>query len=345
MKKIICFMLVMVLMFSLASTAFAYNEDKNISFNEEIEVYLTRLSESTLIKEYSTNGQIDFDKLRVDVESGKTRSNEIHVTKLEYAKIKESSSPIILRLIDSLDETRAKGYEIHSVIIVLPSVQGSYDKENANDELINRGNPNDPNYWIQNTTYWGTYQNQDIRYYYSSISVSKPKANVGNRPSTWPSILSAFVRIAIDSFFENTYLDTLYETITNIQSVLGAATPVNYVFDSATEWVKSETVGTLTNKEVVLEDIDNKISGYAYYPWGSLQRLQFQTRVEVKYYAGIQNGSPSYPVVTSPYSKSRFVESRYYSNSTLLFPILRQYYNYYLYSMYTERVDLDSALF
>ena len=345
MKKIICFLLVIVMMFSLVSTVYANDEDHRGISNDEIEVYMARISKDALHNNYDVNNQIDFNKLHIDVKSGKNCPDEVLVTTLDYSTVMESNDPFFQRVKNMLDETRAKGFKVHSVIIVLPYTQDLSASDAADIAQITRGDPSDPNYWIQNTTYWGTYQNQDIRYYFTSFSVSKPKANVGNRPSTWANILSAVAKIAVDRFCEAIFYDTVYKVITDIQSVLGAATPVNYTFDSATEWVKSESVGTLTYKEVVLEDINNKISGYAYYPWGSLQQLQFQTRIEVKYYAGLQNGSPYYPVVTSPYSNTKYVSSRYYSNKTALFPILRQYYNYVGYSLYSESVDIDSALF
>lgn len=347
MKKLISLCLALTMVFALSTNAFAYDLSQDNASKDEIEVYVTRISNETLSTKYlaSADNEIDFDRLRIDACATKNTANDTYVTTVDYSTLKNSTDPIMQRAMTLLNTTREQGWEVHAVNIVLPYDDSQELSLESTMTRATTGDPDDPNYWIENSTYWGTYQNQDIRYWFTSFTVSKPKANVGSRPSTWPSVLSAVVRIAVDRLVGLTRFDTVYSAITDVQSVLGAATPANYTFDSATEWVKSETIGTLTYKDVLLEDIHDRVDGYAYYIWGSLQRLQFQTRLEVKYYAGLKNGSPDYPVITSPYSSSKYVNSRYYNNSSALFPILWEYYNYLGYTIYSESVDLASALF
>ena len=347
MKKLISICLALTMVFALSTNAFAYDLSQDSASKDEIEVYVTRISTETLSTKYlaSEDNEIDFDRLRIDACATKNAANDTFVTTVDFSTLKNSTDPIMQRAMTLLNDTREQGWEVHAVNIVLPYDDSQELSLESNMTRSTTGDPDDPNYWIENSTYWGTYQNQDIRYWFTSFSVSKPKANVGSRPSTWPSVLSAVVRVAVDRLVGLTPFDTVYSAITDVQSVLGAATPANYTSDSATEWVKSEIIGTLTYKDVLLEDIHDRVDGYAYYIWGSLQRLQFQTRLEVKYYAGLKNGSPDYPVITSPYSSSKYVNSRYYNNSSALFPILWEYYNYLGYTTYSESVDLASALF
>lgn len=350
MKKIISFSLALIMTFAVASTTLAYDSSQTGSLGDNIDVYVTRIGENDLDEWYasSPNNLVSPDGIYDSSTNTSSLPDSAYVTTLAYAEAKASANPIMQRAFALLDDARAKGYDVHSMNIILPynESQTSGNDIMANSvHSLNGEDPSDPNYWIENSYYWGTYQGQAIRYWFTSFSVSKPKSDVGSRPSTWRNVLSAVVKVAVDRLVGTTKFDTVYTAICDIQSVLGAATPANYTFDSATEWVRSETVGTLTYKDVLLEDIDNKVSGYAYYTWGSLQQLQFQTRFEVKYYAGLKNGSPDYPVVTSPYSASKYVRSRYYNDKNSLFPILRQYYNYAGYTMYSERVDLGSTAF
>ena len=290
--------------------------------------------------------QTDLESLYFDITSHQEKYNDVYVDEFGLLEAVKSDDPIIQKTVSLLKANLEKGLDVQSAFVVLPYEESQRKNDSSTHSImLTRGDPNDPDYWKDNSYYWGTYLGQEIRYYYISISVSKPKANIGNRPSLWSNILNSVVKVAVDRLVGATMFDVVYSAICDIQTVLDAAVPVNYVFDSATEWVKSESVGTLTYKEVVLEDIDDKISGYAYYPWGTLEQIQFQTRIEVKYYAGLLNGSPNYPVVTSPYSDSIYVRSRYYLNYVSLFPILRQHYYYNGYHEYFESVDLSSTEF
>ncbi len=360
MKKVILYVLMLSMILSMGVPASASRKDDllpssrtefhpnndYIDHIDDVKIYLTRISEKSLLDNYSLSDEsIDFDRLLNDIGSEKIDEKKMSVKTLSFSELRESTNPIIQRAYSQLLETYEKGMGVHAINIILPNDNYSGSGDMKNMTKSGSDDPNDPAFWYNNSIYWGTYQGQDIRYTYTSFSISKPKTDVANRPSNWPGILGAVVKVGFERWVETTLFDTVYKTISDIQSVLGSAVPLNYTIDPTTEWVKAETVGTLTYRDVFLEDIDNIVSGYAYYLWGSLQSIQFQTRIEVKYYAGYYNGAPYYPVVTSPYSNSQFVNSRYFNNSMALFPILRQYYDSFGYTIYTERLDISSILF
>lgn len=354
-KRLTCLLLALCFIFLNPTVALAtseelaneslYNEEELIPVSEDLEIYLIRVSSEALSSNYFSTGTGGFDiDLLHNAANTSSSSPNVSITKLDLSSLKKSADPILQRTLTLLHTTVSKGFVVHSVNIVLPYNESTSFQSALPGTSTKSNDPDDLDYWIDNTTYWGTYRGQDFRYIFHSFSISKPKADVANTPSTWPNILSAVVKVAVDRFIESTKFDTIYNVISDIQSVLGAATPTNYIFDSDLEWVKSETVGTLTYMDIFLEDIDDKISGYAYYIWGSLQQLQYQTRLEVKYYGGSEGGSPIYPTVTSPYSTMKFVKSRYYNLSSV-FSILREYYDYFGYTMYSESVDLNSITF
>ncbi len=332
MKKIISLCLVICLGLSFSSIAFAAEVDEPEIFKKDI--YITYI-DINLYDQIDVES-IDYVSIYNESKEGvsvQNKNSSVNVNKLskEEVKIKyKKKDPIIATALQRIAETEESGLMVKSMNIILP--------QNNNGMSV----MSDADYWRSNTTYWGSYLGQEFRYYFSTLSVGTGLVNAKSTPSKWSDILPAAVRIVIDRLIGTTKLDTVYGIINDVSTVIGAAaTPVNVYFDSTKEYVKGESKGTLSEKHIVVQDINNKIQGHSFYPWGSVAHLSYQDRMEVKYFEGIKNGAPSYPVKTTPYSSAKIVTSTNYNNTGVLFPKVREYYNYVGYQCYYEYVQMN----
>lgn len=197
---------------------------------------------------------------------------EFAVKKLEKLEVnKRIDEPIVRRALERAQKMMALGNEVAYINVFLPKTSIE---------------PTRADYWEQNSIYWGYGYGHHWRYYYMQTSVnSNPQLGpISQHPSNWPAIRAAMFKVLVDRVVDGV-TSGAWSVVTDMASILSAANPTNYTFSPAQgEELSAGSTGFIFHKDIVIQDTLNKISGYNYWPWGTVERVELDNYIRVKWW-------------------------------------------------------------
>jgi hypothetical protein len=307
--------------------------DRIISSKEAIElidtlnVYITYIDEA----KYSSVEKDNIDYLALYIQAQKHKSSSQEDVSEEASVMKLSKHDVLQQINDPIIRTalrRAKsaidaGYVVHDVNVLLP----------RREVNILSGCPIE-----QVSEPWGFQYGHNWRFYWISVPLETNLVNVQDRPSLWSQIMQASFKVLVKRVVDHVTHGT-WSVLEDMDKVIASASPINYYFNTQNEFIRGFSAGNWYSREICIEDTDNKMPGFNYYPWGSAERLVHASHIFSKYkvsedYGGIY-AQESY---TTPNITSTCVN--YYNWSYLRYRT-KQHYDFHGFWMYIEEVNID----
>lgn len=308
---------------------------------DQIDIYITRVDEAN----YHNVDKAGVDYVELYSARIKQGENQANIQVSETARIKklsknevreQANNPIIKLALEKAQRQIDLGLVVNYVNVILPD---------SNEMQVTTSS--DEDFWLNNSIYWDYYRGYHFRYLWTELDVRTDTIRVGNMPSsstTWENVKQAAYSVLVNRILdEMTY--GVWSAMIDIADVLGSATTFNVYFNPQNEYIEGLSRGTLYFRDIIIEDVHDKISGHSYYPWGYVTKLEHCSDITVKYIKLVKpDGSNDYgyadalsPVIAS--------KSPNYDDKYAIFDNVIEYYNYLGYQQYYEDLDLDEIPF
>ncbi len=361
-KRIMALLISIVSVFSFAQPSLATNGGEqgeiNASHHETVPLYLT-ISDLPLeelgeirpeIEQHATNMREGFLAENVDVLTGAhtlepvAKSEQAIVYSLSYDQIREC--PALLLAYENSISCVSEGDELNYINFLLPK---------SSSKTLAAGDPDDPQYWYDNSTTLCYYAGYNIRYIESELNIDAkviPEGDVIGSLSpqmTWGSLLASTLSFACDVFLPSGASEVV-STITGVSSIIGsvATVPSQTTLSqvSGSLQIYYTTLGTYYVRTILIEDKNDRIPGYAFYSWGTTERAHIIVSFTGKK-PRVQNfsGTWEYDSYEAPDVKRNILTPSHGSTSvTYLSELIRLYENESGYFTYGEHLDLSSGI-
>ncbi len=342
-KRIISLLIVLSMIMSLGIMSFG-NEINKITVEQETLKNKAMFLDIPIYKTYyDKNSGIDKAKVEAKAyfaEDLKSNSNIVKVSENEKANLLEN--PIYHMVFKQWDEVieENKDLNITHINIFIPENKSSVTKS-SND-------PNDPSYWEKNAEYLGSYEGYKFLYIESEARVESSWVEAGNVTSglNWTDIFTYKLEYAMDKYVKNAIYDTAKLISSTISTMIGFyETPFSVTYGSTEGDIQSKVKGTLYARTVFIEDKLDRISGYAYYSWGSTQMFDPTLLVEVTYPISQRTSTTyNYETENGSYNAARVSTPGFNGNSTLYESVLQLYEKTWGYFTHDESVDVNNTI-
>ncbi|GEM_PF-1111842 len=279
--------------------------------------------------------------------------NKIYKQASNYKIIKISDSekkallynPILESTYNSVQKLVDEGTKVNYLNIFLPNNSSLVIDSSVS---ASSGDINDPKYWETNYNYLGTYNGYKFLYLESAAGVESSQVKPGNLSGSlkWTEITKKTLEAVLDHFVKGVY----YKAVKAVSDALSTMfslyeTPLSVTYSSSSEYVKAKVSGDVYMRTIVIRDDLDRISGYAYYPWGSTQRFAAALRVDAKYpYKKNASGTYDYRYPSYTYPTEYSYTPGYYGNSTLYSSIIDYYTNTIGYFTHDENININSIV-
>ena len=362
MKKLISLFVTFCMFFSLCIPASAKdsgtsNQITLPSVNAEtysammnIPIYVTTM------KENKTLSQIQKDNIAATIQKKNTLSSKYTraesgtiVQQTSQYSVKQLSntekqaaikSPILAPTFERYKEIIDNGGTINYINLYLPEGLS----------LTYSGQEDDESYWESNCAWYcddnrskSTYNGYKFLTLESASNVETNEVTPGNLSGSmnWTEIVNMAVRGALDVYVQ----DDFYQAVTTVSDVISTflnnyEPPLSVTYSPASEYYKSSVSGTLYVKQIIIQDKLDKVSGYAYYPWGHTESLSCYINVRVKYPTDQRpTGAYNYVVTSGSYPTPEIETPGYEGNSTLYRSVIDLYKNHIGTFYHNEYID------
>lgn len=350
-----------VSVFSFAQPSLATNGGKqdviNASHHETVPLYLT-ISDLPLeelgeirpeIEQHATNMREGFLAENVNVLTGAhtlepvAKSEQAIVYSLSYDQIREC--PALLLAYENSISCVSEGDELNYINFLLPK---------SSSKTLAAGDPDDPQYWYDNSTTLCYYAGYNIRYIESELNIDPkviPSGEVVKSLSpqmTWGALLSSTLSFACDVLLPSGASEVV-STITGVSSIIGsvATVPSQTTLSQASGIQIYYTMGgTYYVRTILIEDKNDRIPGYAFYSWGTTERANIIVNFSGKK-PKVQNSSGTWeyePYTAQPVQKNILTPNHGSTSVTYLSELIRLYENESGYFTYNEQLDLNSGI-
>ena len=216
------------------------------------------------------------------------------------------------------------------------------------EKMLERsGNYNDPTYWESLYPEVGIYQGYKMLYGETEIDVETQLLEEDNITSSfqWSTFLSKSIKslgmMAISG--NNTYVTIGLDTVSNI---LGSVqSPMSVTYGIGGGYIKHKVVGTLYVRTIFIRDLDNRVNGYAYYDWGTVEQTKLQQHLESKYPIS-QRTPTTYNYLNKSGDGTMYTKatSNFYISSGIKQKVYNAYKNTSGYFPYIETLDVSSIV-
>lgn len=188
-------------------------------------------------------------------------------------------------------------------------------------------------YWEQNSIYWGYGYGHNWRYMIFQTSVeSDPQLDyIDQHPSTWSAIESGIFKVFVERTLDG-ISGGVWSVITDMATILQEANPTNYTFNAVQgEEISSGASGFVYHKDIIIEDTLDKVDGYNYWPWGTVEKLETITIIKVKWW----NQGTGWGI-TLEQSPMRTTTTPLYGSASALWDVVADKYSLLGYNYYYE---------
>lgn len=295
------------------------------------------LKNKHLLDEYKYNYSTDSDRGNeslLNIENPNYRIEELSLTKREDIY----TNPLFSDTLARAQEMIEGGADVKYIIFYVRDQRG-----------VGTNNINDPDYWLYHTSHLCTYNGYNFRFLESTIyfeSSEVTENNIGSH-TTWPRIIGATVRSAIDAFSSGA-VATINTTFGIIEHFTGAiVTPLNVTYSQLTDFIKYSVSGNIYLRTIVISDNQNRIPGYAYYPWATAEEAGISLRVRMNYPVRKRAGGTYDYEENTKYSERRYLATpAFYGNRRDVFlNIIDLYNNKSGYFTHNEYLDMDRIIY
>lgn len=303
MKKVIALVVCCVLFLSSFSTSFANSAsvENGVTKTTENEVDInSTLLDTPLFIIQSKEPLLEKDRAFLDTEIADKRaiydSSAVNMQWVISLGVNKEIEVILVGkdYLNSIYSTPALRSTYNQVVdllgsgIVVRSIKVYFVGSSADsiEKVLERsGNYNDPTYWESLYPEVGTYNGYKMLYGETEIDVETPLLEEDNITSSfqWSTFLSKSIKslgmMAISG--NNTYVTIGLDTVSNM---LGSVqSPMSVTYGVGGGYIKHKVVGTLYVRTIFIRDLDNRVNGYAYYDWGTVEQTKLQQHLESKY--------------------------------------------------------------
>ena len=359
MKKVSCSILVVMIMVSMTMVSYAgVNTSQEIDVEDirsemdndvlellkDIPVYITYTYDREENIQEEANSFIKGKMLQQD--SSEENNEQYDIVELtDEEKEKVIFEPLFYDIINNVKKCIEEGVEVTYLNIFLPSTS-DYSIENTS--MRASSNANSKAYWESTCSSLGTYNGYKFLYLESSMGVESSWVKPGNLTSSmkWSEVAKASLELLVDRYVKDSYYDAIKAASGLMSTVFKAyQAPISISYSSSTGYVKAKISGDLYHRTVLIRDDLNRIKGYAYYQWGSTEKLVTAMRIEAKYpYKKNSSGTYQYEYPTYTSSKQSCNTPGYYGNTTLYKSIIKYYTNTGGYFTHDEDLKVGSLV-
>lgn len=379
-KRITSFLLVTALLVLMSSSAFAVDNTVVVSqisaddaavLSESLEgipIFITELniSDPTERAQYQTN--ID-NTISVEVQNRTSLSSFSSATS---ASSSQSNEPISLvtnaytvteipseSLVNLLTDPTYSSALMYLVTLAESGANidyiNLYTKENfyfsngSMSTLSTTSNADSEEYWESNFDYLGTYEGYKFLYSEISAPFSYDEVEPGNLSSAfnWGNFLlsdltsAATFCLAGQSITANIFSGLILAMFDSI------STPLSVTFAQATDSiVRAWSQGVLYIRTIYIQDLLDRASGYAYYPWGTTQQAEIYFGIRAIYPVSQRTSSSyNYESAVGQSEKITVATPRFTPGSLLYSKILEYYELTTGYYTYSEIIDLNTIVY
>lgn len=209
-------------------------------------------------------------------------------------------------------------------------------------------NVGDVTYWEQNYPYLGTYSGYKFLYVESSTGIETSEVTPGNISSSlkWNEIAKKTIQVACDHYIKNVFYKTAQAAAHGLSTLFSVyETPLAITYSSSKGYVKVSMSGDIYIRTILIRDDLDRVSGYAYYNWGTTERLGLTVVVKAKYpYLRNASGTNEYVVRAYNYPRRYSYTPGYYGNSTLYKSIINLYNNTAGYFTHDESIQANRLI-
>lgn len=357
MKKILSFVLVTCILV-MSSFAFAVDstsihtqiapltisaEVANTINNIPVYVtYITATSEDGIESAKEESSGV-LENLEKGVATASTITDEYEIVKvLEDEKSNYIDNPLFLNTFNYVQELADSGINVNYINLFLQSDLGF---KNGATTYSNNDNPA---YWEQNFPSLGTYKGYKFLYSESAVNLNTNEANLNNLVGSlkWDGILKKGFNAVVDYVLNGTVYSKIKAVSGTISTILGTFKPaLSITYSEAGGYVRGHVSGTVYLRTILIRDDLDRISGYAYYIWGSTTRMAAKATIETKYPTSKNtSGTYEYDIKVGSTSMQNSNTPGHYGSTELYSHIIELYNNTMGYFTHDERLDVSSMV-
>ncbi len=273
-------------------------------------------------------------------------NNEFKIVRVSDAgKTSLLDNPLFVNTFNRVNEMVEKGTKVSYLNFYLPETSTILSENSAKAAT---GGIDDPAYWESNYNSFGTYSGYKFLYLEAASGVETSEVTPGNLSAAlkWNEIAKKTLEAVLDHYVKGDF----YKAVKAVSNALSTVfsiyhSPLTVTYGASSGYVKAKVSGDLYLRTILIRDDKDRISGYAYYPWGSTERFAAALRVDAKY-PYYQNASGTflydYPSYTYPTQYS--YTPGYYGNSTIYSSIIDLYNNTFGYFTHDENININSVV-
>ncbi len=366
MKKILSLLLVFSMILSGTCTIYAADlkpeanmqsvkpisiSNEVVSMLSEIPIYLTYINNNNVanIDSIKASASLEINEATKDGYNNlnkDTKNEQLHITKNAYeiVEVEKSSkadvinNPLFSGTFARIQELVEQGTKVNYVNIFIK-------EPNA---MAASNDPNDPAYWEANCQYLGTYNSYKFLYLESAANVESSWVTPGNISASlkWNEIAKKTLEAVLDHYVKGAFYKTVKAVASGLSTFFDFVdTPLSITYSSSEGYLKAKVSGDLYLRTVIIQDRLDRVSGYAYYNWGTTQQFKANLKIDAKWPTSVRpGGTYNYTTATHTFSAQYSNTPGFYGNSTLYSSILSLYQNTIGYFTHDERIDIYSIV-
>ena len=143
-------------------------------------------------------------------------------------------------------------------------------------------------YWENICDYYAIYEGYKFLSLPSSVGVESSWVTPDNIDpyDTWSEIATSYIKTFVDCLIENYYYDVLESVVGSLRDFfdLANSTPLTVSYGTAQQsYIKAKVSGTAYIKTIFIRDDLDKVDGYAYYDWGTVEAFKSTLKIDCKW--------------------------------------------------------------
>lgn len=345
--------------FSEESSSSIVNEDSTADIISEVEmqsvlgipVFFTYVTEECELESVRNDVANLLSPLTQDSVSASLNSNVLFTVSSNYATVQLSANQVS----DTLDDPRYLLTYERVANLVANGVAVNYinfyiktESVENNDNTYSVSNADDPEAWADYFTFYN-YSGYKFLYSESEISVTTPWVEPDNLSVSfnWGNLLQCIVESVITAKLESAS-KVMSGAYGAFSSILGSiTTPLSITYGVASEGeLLNRVKGIVYTRTIFIEDKNDRVSGYLYYPWGTVEQAQLQLGVSATFPVSQRTVTTYNYSNKIGYGNTKIIQTDgFLGNATVCKKILNYYNNTAGYFTYNESLDLDSIIY
>ena len=229
------------------------------------------------------------------------------------------------------------------IILYLPN-SGS-----DSNSIMRSNDPNDESYWTQNTNYLNYKNGYIFRYLDAETSVNTNYFTPDNLSGSlnWQTIATMGVKLAAKYYKNGQFIQTVTSAIDSLSNIIDIYNPpISVTYSNATgSSLRSKASGTCYVRDIFIRDNLDRISGFLYYSWATVEYSELYLRTETRWPISYSAGAYHYAEGYNISSMQTYGTPGYNNNSSsILTTIIALYENTSGYFTHSETLNINSAI-